>query len=389
MHILMLAPLYAPYVGGAETHTRALSEALVEEGQRVSVLTDRGYRRLPRTEMINGVCVLRTEHSCPDEIGVSRPDVVRWEAALFSLLAEAERLVCADPASRPDIIHAQCQISFLLGAVLKDHLGCPLVVTPHETAPEEDGLGAARSRLLFTLPQIDLFVVGSRTFAEQALALGRPTDATIVVESVVRPRTITARSIEPTSERRPHATILSVGRFKPRKNQLALLEAVAILRSRGLAIRYVCAGSCDAGSMSYRDELVAMAAKVDDVEVIEGADDAGIERLFCEADLVVQPSKAEGLGLLAIEALHAGIPVLATPTRGALEVLGDYPLLLTRGFMPGDIADAIQNAVDRPAQYGEAAAQAAEYVRRRFNPQAAARRLLDLYGSLAERTALA
>jgi glycosyltransferase involved in cell wall biosynthesis len=382
----MLAPLYAPYVGGAETHTRALSEALAEEGQRVSVLTDRGHRELPDTEVINGVRVLRTKRPYPVGSETNRPDIVWWEAALFGLLAEAERLVCADPANRPDIIHAQCQISFLLGAMLKSHLGCPIVVTPHETEPENDGLGGARSRFLFTLPQIDLFVAGSRTFADQAIVMGRPADAaTVVVESSVR--CIAAeRSGTLTRDRRPHATILSVGRFKPRKNQLALFEAVAQLRARGLALRYMCAGTCDAGELNYRDELVARAAKLGgDVEVIEDADDARIARLLREADLVVQPSRAEGLGLLTIEALQVGVPVLATPTIGALEVLGHYPLLLTKGFAPDDIADSIQKALERPEEYAEVTARAAEDARRRFNPATAARRLIGLYGDLAAR----
>jgi len=383
----MLAPLYTPYVGGAETHTRALCEAMVEEGHRVSVLTDRGYRRLPRGETINGVSVLRTEYSCPADAEVGRSDVVRWEAPLFGLLADAQHLLSASSASRPDIIHGQCQISFLLGAVLKEHFEVPLVVTPHETMPENDGFGAARSRFLFTLPQIDQFVVGSRTFGEQALRLGRPMSGITIVESAVRSRAAAIESTGTARVRQAHATILSVGRFKPRKNQHALLESVAILRSRGLAIRYVCAGTCDAGSLGYRDEIVAMAGKLGDVEVVEGADDAGIERLFREADLVVQPSKAEGLGLLAIEALHAGIPVVATPTSGAIDVLGDYPLLLASGFTPSDIADSVQSALEQPARYAEITVQATAYVRRRFDPLVAARRLLDLYAGLAGRKA--
>jgi hypothetical protein len=73
------------------------------------------------------------------------------------------------------VIHAQCQISFLLGAVLKEHLGRPLVVTPHETVPEEDALGAARSRILFTLPQIDMFVAGAGPSPRSAMRDRCPT----------------------------------------------------------------------------------------------------------------------------------------------------------------------------------------------------------------------
>lgn len=380
----MIAPLYAPYVGGAETHTRTLAEALAEQGQEVCVLTDRGHRRLPGTDTVGGVRVLRTAR-----LGLSgRADAVRWEAALFGLLAEVDRLIGTDAFIRPDVIHAQCQISFLLGAILKEHLGCPLVVTPHETEPERDGLGAARSRFLFTLPQIDLFIAGSRTFAEQALTLGRPAAATVVVESTGRPPAAAPRPVRPAPGRWTIAMILSVGRFKPRKNQVALLEAVALLRSRGRPVRCVLAGTCDAGSTGYRDELVARARQLgDDAAVVEGAGDAEIERLMHLADLIVQPARSEGLGLAVIEALHAGIPVLATPTAGAVEVIGDFPPLLTVGFGPTDIAAAIEDALGRPACHADATARAAESVRRRFDPQVNARRVLDLYRGLVGRAA--
>lgn len=265
-------------------------------------------------------------------------------------------------------------------------MGCPLVVTPHETVLEDDGLGAARSRFLFTLPQIDLFIAGSRTFVEQALALGRPAAGTVVVRSAVRPRAPVPRPVRPAPGRRTAATILSVGRFKPRKNQLALLDAVTLLRSRGRSVRCVFAGACDAGSIGYRDELVARARHLgNEVQVVECADDAQIERLMQVADLVVQPARAEGLGLAAIEALHAGTPVLATPTTGAIEVLGDFPPLLTAGFAPADLAAAIEDALERPMRYADAAARAGESVLRRFDPRVNAGRVLDLYRDLVGR----
>jgi hypothetical protein len=106
----MLAPLYAPYVGGAETHTRALAEALVAQGQQVSVLTDRGHRRLPGTDTIGGVRVLRTDpggsvlRTDPPgrRGGASRGrDAVRWEVGLFGLLADVERLIGTGSPRRP------------------------------------------------------------------------------------------------------------------------------------------------------------------------------------------------------------------------------------------------------------------------------------------------
>jgi glycosyltransferase involved in cell wall biosynthesis len=161
-------------------------------------------------------------------------------------------------------------------------------------------------------------------------------------------------------------TIVSIGRFKPRKNQLALLDAVAMLYARGLPVRCVFAGSCDAASVAYRDELVSRGKELDGaVEVVEDADDTEIERLLAVADLVVQPARAEGLGLASIEALVAGRTVLCTPNTGARELLGDVSPLLAAGFTGIDLAATISDALDRPDYYADAAARAARSIRRR------------------------
>jgi glycosyltransferase involved in cell wall biosynthesis len=306
---------------------------------------------------------------------------VGWEEGIFSLLSEIARVIDDAAIGIPDIIHAQCQVSFLLGAVLKEHLGCRLVVTPHETQPERDGLGAARSRFLFNLPQIDLLIAGSETFARQAIEYGRSELTTAVVESSIRPWI----SAPPRKARVPgqRSRILSIGRFKPRKNQLVLLDAIAQLRAEGRAVSCTFVGACDAASVAYRDELDAGCRKTGGYAVlVESASDAELQRLIEAADLVVQPALAEGLGLAAIEALAAGKTVLATPTSGAVEVLGEFPMLLTRGWEVSHLAGAISDALDRPGQYAIAAAQAAEAVRARFGSRANAVRMLTLYRDL-------
>lgn len=378
MHILFLAPLYFPYVGGAETHTRALAEALVTLGQQVTVCTDAGVRAAPEQEAVNGVRVLRTRSFLP-EPGADQRDVVRWEAGLFGLLAEMERLLRSGELGHPDVIHAQCQISFLLGAVLKERLGSPLAVTPHETTPEYDGLGRARSRFLYTLPQIDLFVASSQTFAQQAIALGRAAADIVVVPSATLP-TPAGDRMPRVAGPRPGVTVLNVGRFKPRKNQLALLRAISLLRAGGHQVRCVLAGSCDAGSVPYFAEVRELARRLGDgAELVVDAGNERIAELLAEADLVAACATAEGLGLVAIEALHAGTPVIATPTLGAIEVLGEFPRMLTEGFAAEQIASTIEGALARPAEFAATAAAAATSTRQRFDALTNAARVLALY----------
>ena len=48
--------------------------------------------------------------------------------------------------------------------------------------------------------------------------------------------------------------------------------------------------------------------------------------LFCEVDMVIMPSKSEGFGLVALEALSAGLPILVGSNSGFARAIEDIPL---------------------------------------------------------------
>ena len=54
-------------------------------------------------------------------------------------------------------------------------------------------------------------------------------------------------------------------------------------------------------------------------------DRKGLKQSFCEADLVLMPSRTEGFGLAGLEALSAGLPVIVSKNSGFGEALGDVP----------------------------------------------------------------
>ena len=51
-----------------------------------------------------------------------------------------------------------------------------------------------------------------------------------------------------------------------------------------------------------------------------------IKDLLCEVDLAIMPSKSEGFGLVALEALSAGLPVLVGSNSGFASAIRDLPL---------------------------------------------------------------
>ena len=98
-----------------------------------------------------------------------------------------------------------------------------------------------------------------------------------------------------------------------------------------------------------------------------------------ENDLLVLPSRYEGLPLVAIEAVRLGLPVVATGTDGTREVFPvDYPFL-AKTVNPAGLAETLSLAIARPDRWGEATAAAQAFARHRFDAGTMAGSYLAIY----------
>jgi glycosyltransferase involved in cell wall biosynthesis len=109
--------------------------------------------------------------------------------------------------------------------------------------------------------------------------------------------------------------LLFVGTMEPRKNLSRLFEAYSKL-SPGLQKNY---SLKVAGGGGWGSEIVIP----DGVEIMGYVNDVELDKLYCEATLLLMPSLYEGFGLPIIEAMSRGIPVLTSNTSSMPEVAGD------------------------------------------------------------------
>ena len=76
-----------------------------------------------------------------------------------------------------------------------------------------------------------------------------------------------------------------------------------------------------------------------------------MKELFCEADLVIMPSKSEGFGLVALEALSAGLPILVGSNSGFASIIEKLLLgqssIVADSVNPARWAAAIENVCGR------------------------------------------
>lgn len=147
--------------------------------------------------------------------------------------------------------------------------------------------------------------------------------------------------------------LFTVRRLVPRMGIELLLRALATLPGVRLVV---------GGQGWLRSELEETAASLgvgDRVRFVGLISDADLVRYYQATDLVVLPSVAlEGFGLVTLEALACGTPIVATPVGGAVDVLaGLEPGWLARAATPEALAEALASALDTAAGRADVAAR--------------------------------
>ena len=134
------------------------------------------------------------------------------------------------------------------------------------------------------------------------------------------------------------ATLLTVSRLRPHKNQAAVLEAAARL-GEGVRVRLI-------GRGDEQRALETLAARLGVRCTVEtAADDATVTRAYQEAAVAVCPSRFEGFGLTPVEAIASGVPVVASDIPPHREFVGAAARLVAPDDVPG-LAAGIEAALD-------------------------------------------
>jgi glycosyltransferase involved in cell wall biosynthesis len=129
----------------------------------------------------------------------------------------------------------------------------------------------------------------------------------------------------------PASFVLHVGDLIPRKNVPRLIGAMAALRRDGIGdVGLVLAGQDGRDRARVEAAIASAAARGDGgwVRRLGYVDDATLQALYRAATVVAYPSRYEGFGLPALEALAAGAILVTSSTTALPEVVGDAALLV-------------------------------------------------------------
>jgi glycosyltransferase involved in cell wall biosynthesis len=178
-------------------------------------------------------------------------------------------------------------------------------------------------------------------------------------------------------------TILAVARLAKDKGLDVLLEACSLLPARGRDFRLALVGE--------GEEEAALRAQVQRLGLSESVDFLGavapgdLAPHYLAADVVVLPSRREGLGLVLVEALFCQRPIIGTRVGGIPDVVADGETgLLVPPDDPLALAEAITRLLNDPVLAARLAAAGYAHVRQHFSGQVVARRMAAVYRQALE-----
>lgn len=270
-------------------------------------------------------------------------------------------------SGRHDICHAHLTLAEGVALATRSAHQAPVVATRHFAAKRGSSLiGKAAAGL-----------IGSRLERQFAVSeyvarhLERPPDA--VIRTGVPP----SQLLWNTTSR----IALVMQRFEREKATLTALQAwhASGLAESGWSLRVV-----GAGSEQSALETWVRTNRVEHVHFAPWAESAAAE--FRRAGLLLATAPREPFGLTVVEAMAAGVPVVAAAGGGHLETIGQVPD--ARLFEPGDAdaaASALRSLEDTEARRRQSAS-ARDVVEARFTVRRQVDQLIDEYTAISTRT---
>jgi glycosyltransferase involved in cell wall biosynthesis len=327
--LAQLSTRYPPAPGGVERHVEEISRRLVGRGRPVTVYTSRLYREYPWQPFPSDF----VEPSTPPGLTVQRLAAWSLPGELhYPFFRGLYRRLAAD---RPELIHVHTYGTNQASVARRYHRrsGVPYVITAHYHPIWSIYGGRLRHVIRgFYDRRLAAPIVGDaarlivQTHEEERLIRvnGFPLPRVEVIPPGYSPTTPLP---DPEAFRRTFRVegpfVLFVGRLASNKGLPALVRAFGDLHRRDPTAFLVLVGA-DGGEQAAVERLVRELGLTDRVRITGFvADEALLASAFREARLFALPSQYEAFGLVLLESLAQGTPVIASRVGGIPEFIED------------------------------------------------------------------
>jgi D-inositol-3-phosphate glycosyltransferase len=385
-HASPLAVLGGADAGGQNVYVAALSAALARRGAEVVVHTRRDDPDLPPSvDAGPGVTV---EH-----VDAGPAEAIPKDDLLPHMDEFADRLRRSFTADPPDVVHAHFWMSGRAALAAARPLGIPVVQTFHALGVVKRRHQGARdtsppTRLreeAILAENVDRIVATCSDEVFELVRMGADLRRVAVVPCGVDLELF--RADGPCGPRPMGPRLLVVSRLVERKGIGDVVTALARLPG----VELVVAGGPPAGELGRDPEarrLAAVAERVgvaDRVRLLGRVGRADLPALYRSADLVVSVPWYEQFGIVPLEAMACGVPVVVSAVGGLVDsVVDGVTGVHVPPRRPALLADAVGGLLADPERRAALGAAGARRARRRYGWDRIAGSTLDVYTGLLE-----
>lgn len=372
--------------GGAELGCLQIAEALVKAGNRAIVVSEGG-------QLVDGLTAVGAEH-------IVLPVATKNPVTLWR---NARRLAALIKKENVAIIHARSRAPAWSALLAARKTGIPFVTTYHSEYSEGNKLKnlynsvMARSDIVIAVSDYMAHLIRTRyrTPEERIVIIHRAFDPEKFDPNGLAPERIAAvRKALDADGTKP--VLLLAGRITPRKAQHYLVDALGLLKQRGVG-DLVCVLAGEIEKPEFKAALEAQARKLGVLSMLRFPGHVkDMAAAYAITDISLNISEQEGLPRVAIEAQAMGVPMIVSDTGPGREVALTEPDV-TRAEASGlrvpyadakATADAIETMLGWSAEERKACgARGAQNVRSRFTLDNLKRKTLQVYDTVLARRA--
>jgi glycosyltransferase involved in cell wall biosynthesis len=238
----------------------------------------------------------------------------------------------------------------------------------------------------WSLRSAERVVVPCLSFRSQLYSCGVEQERTRILHNagivIPAPPTREVQALRARFHFQPDAKILlTVGRMSREKGQIDLIQAMKVLSEKYPMI------NCHLLLLGFGPELPILRAAVGKLglgpRVVFATDEKDVVPFLHLADAFALPSYSEGSPHVILEAMGAGVPIVATSVGGIPEILTDGQTgLLVKPRNPQGLAAALARLLQSPTLGCEYAQRARHVLKTTFSPQTYVKELLSIYAEV-------
>ncbi|MCW4016995.1 MAG: glycosyltransferase family 4 protein [Candidatus Bathyarchaeota archaeon] len=373
-------------VGGIARHCEGLAKALVQQKHDVHLFT-LDFPGSPDYEEMDGIKVYRAS----TELG--HPNFLTWVLLFNHFLSK--RMADVTRKVDFDVMHVHDWLAAFSGISFKHYIKKPMVLTVHSTeVGRAQGLHSPDSFSINGIEWWSTYEANRVIVCSQSMKEEICNHFNIPEKKVdVIPNAIDATKYQTSADRgavRQHygvgwgeKLILCVGRLVPQKGIEYFIRAIPKIAKRYPEAKYIIVG--EGWSRDILEAEAHASGHANKIKFTGFAPDKEVIELMTSADVLVVPSIYEPFGIVALEGMATGVPVVASNVGGLAEVIDhDKTGIFVYPRSPDSIAWGIDKVLSDPDHAKWLADNAKEKLHKAYSWEAVAMKTVEVYRKVVE-----